>query len=223
VVGSQPGTPSSTTAADAGFSQQGGSDALLAAWLIVDNEGEIAISQLGRQRAENDEVKRFAELMVADHTEMLTKLRTAAGTASAVSTGNGSDSNNPNSNRSSTEPGDTQARLSSSINGEMSSGDSLVARIKRELGAQCLQSKQQLLSAKQGADFDKGFMDMQVAMHRDAADTLKVFQRHATGPLRQIIEEGIQTTTVHLKHAQATKSMLEGKSPAHEASSRHGN
>ncbi|HUP82398.1 MAG TPA: hypothetical protein VM260_27845 [Pirellula sp.] len=37
---------------------------------------------------------------------------------------------------------------------------------------------------------------------------LTVFQRHATGELKQLISEGLQTTEKHLKHAEGVMDNL---------------
>ncbi len=71
----QPGQP--------GQRQQGQpgqrADAQLAACLIVDNEGEVAVAKLAQQKASNPQVKRFAEQMIEDHGQMLKKLQQVAG------------------------------------------------------------------------------------------------------------------------------------------------
>lgn len=50
-------------------------DAILATWLAVANENEIALARLAQQRAQSAEVKQFAQKMIDDHTQMLTKLQ----------------------------------------------------------------------------------------------------------------------------------------------------
>jgi putative membrane protein len=45
-------------------------DGILATWLLVDNEDEIALAELASERAENPEVKRFAQKLLADHRRM---------------------------------------------------------------------------------------------------------------------------------------------------------
>lgn len=69
----------------AGRSQEGqqGQDAkldhALAAWLIIGNQGEVQISQLGQERGENERVKEFSQTAIKDHTAFIEKLQQAAG------------------------------------------------------------------------------------------------------------------------------------------------
>ncbi len=54
-------------------------DAQLAAWLLVDNHGEVALARLAQQRAQNDDVRKFATQMVEDHTKFIDKIQPFAG------------------------------------------------------------------------------------------------------------------------------------------------
>src|SRR5688500_2334230 len=56
-----------------------GYDSQLASWLLVDNEGEVALAQLAEEKSENEDVKDFAKQMIKDHGEMINKLQKVAG------------------------------------------------------------------------------------------------------------------------------------------------
>lgn len=95
-------------------------DSQLAACLIVDNEGEIAIAKFVASKSQNSDVKEFAETMVAEHEAFLKKLSQFSATSSiprdptthsqpnrdsATTTTNRDNSNaanNPNANRDNT-------------------------------------------------------------------------------------------------------------------------
>ncbi|HEX3871253.1 MAG TPA: DUF4142 domain-containing protein [Pirellulales bacterium] len=65
-----------------GQQQQGmrqSDDAVLAAWLIGGNRGEIELAQLAEKRAKDDNVKKFAQQMVQAHTALLSQLQGVAG------------------------------------------------------------------------------------------------------------------------------------------------
>jgi len=254
------GNPGTTSQAGPMSGGVMGGDAGLAAWLIVDNEGEIAVSEIGRQKAQDPAVKEFAERMIQEHNQMLTKLRPIAGNMNAsdmngggrrlnsVQTGSQQVGTQQPANQRAIglQPGALQsantqraaqqqqgrqqaggteppsatsnavgaganARFTGDASQQISMGSPSAISLKRELGAQCLQSKQQELSEKQGAEFDKCFMGMQVAMHMEVADTLKVFQKHASGQLRQSLDEALQTTQAHLEHAKQVQKSVEEK------------
>jgi len=59
--------------------QAGLSDEALAAWLIIDNQLEIAASEMAQEKSQSPEVKQFAQQMVQEHTAYLNKLRQIAG------------------------------------------------------------------------------------------------------------------------------------------------
>jgi len=195
-------------------------DQQLAQCLIIDNEGEVAVSELGVQQAQSPAVKQFAERMVTEHNDMLGKLRPLTAQAS------GRNATYPDSNvlpQSTTIPDSTAAQTGrtdavAANAGGISGGGArpMMAEnglgfvaLKRELGEQCLASKKAELQGKQGAEFDKCFMGIQVAMHMDAIDTLKVFQKHATGELRKTIDEALPITQAHLEHAKGTMKSLD--------------
>lgn len=53
-------------------------DAIIATWLLGDNEKEVALARLAAERAQSQEVKDFAQMMIRDHEPMVQKLRQAA-------------------------------------------------------------------------------------------------------------------------------------------------
>lgn len=48
---------------------------ILAAWLVFDNQKEIAISELGERFAQSDEVRQFAERMTQEHRDLVDQLQ----------------------------------------------------------------------------------------------------------------------------------------------------
>ncbi len=53
-------------------------DAALVRWISVNNESEIRISEAAQQKAQNEQVKQFAQMMVDEHTKLGQKLQQAA-------------------------------------------------------------------------------------------------------------------------------------------------
>ena len=51
----------------------------LAACLIIDNQGQVALAEFAQEQSQNDEVKQFAQQMVQEHTECISKLQQFAG------------------------------------------------------------------------------------------------------------------------------------------------
>lgn len=53
-------------------------DAALVRWISADNESEIRISEAAQQKAQNQQVKQFAQMMVDEHTKLGQQLQQAA-------------------------------------------------------------------------------------------------------------------------------------------------
>jgi predicted outer membrane protein len=60
-------------------------DRYLAACLLGQNESEVQLSQIAQQKAENAEVKKFAQEMVQDHQKMIQQLQPLAGMQAGTS------------------------------------------------------------------------------------------------------------------------------------------
>jgi predicted outer membrane protein len=85
--------------------------------------------------------------------------------------------------------------------------------VEKEVHQQCLQSKTRELSQKEGAQFDRCYMNSQVAAHMGMADHLIVFSRYASPALQAELNEGLQTTQQHLAHAKQIAERLDGATP----------
>ncbi|MBA3315806.1 MAG: DUF4142 domain-containing protein [Planctomycetaceae bacterium] len=53
-------------------------DAALVRWIGADNEAEIRISEIAQQKAQNEQVKQFAKMMVDEHTKLGEQLQQAS-------------------------------------------------------------------------------------------------------------------------------------------------
>lgn len=176
------------------------SDGILATWLLIDNENEVALARLAQQRAQDPEVKQFAQMMVSDHEQMSQPLQPIAAKVgytgdSSVAGGAGQDQNRPREASMNREPGELDH-----------------VALLQELGQECRMSARQLLESKQGAEFDKCFMDMMVGAHMKMDDMLTVFDRHASGELKSVIDQAQGKVQSHLQKAQDIAKKVGDKS-----------
>jgi predicted outer membrane protein len=212
-------------------------DAQLAAWLVVDNEGEVALGQFAQQRSQDAQVKEFAQQMVDAHQQIIQKLRQVAGEGrrAAIDKGNerrdqavarreardrrqddaGAEPRNPNVDVQVNAPGSGEPRIS--VQSEIPGGGRRVhaggldfVAIKREIGEQCQQTLKAELEKKEGPEFDKCYLGQQIMAHMQMIDTLKVFQQHASEELKPVLAEGQQTAQGHLEHAKELIKKIEG-------------
>jgi putative membrane protein len=172
-------------------------DREMAEALLIDNQGEVAMAQFALQKTQNEEVKQFAQKLIDDHQKMIDSLRQAGAEGGAAD------------RRNSVNPGAAELQ---STPGAMGGAD--FVSLKRELGQQCLQSGQRELGSKQGAEFDKCYIGMQIAAHQHAVDTLTVFRRHSGDQLGKTIDEGLPVVQAHLDHAKHLMKQLDSGTPA---------
>jgi predicted outer membrane protein len=178
-------------------SQQAGiaaaSDTILATWLVVANENEIALANLALQQAQSKEVKQFAQQMIDDHGAFAQKLRPFAGPATATPVGKPPSSGSVETTKAPVE-----------ANGGRTTGTPAFDHqaLLRELGEKCVASSTMMLADRKGAAFDHSFMQMQVGNHVMLADLIEVLGKHASTDLRPILTSGLATVRGHLGHAK---------------------
>jgi putative membrane protein len=197
-------------------------DRTLAALLLIGNQKEIALGRFGVARSQNPEVKQFAQQMVQDHGQFLSKLAQAAGArerapgaaeeGAGAAAGKRDAARRPEANRT---PGLDGAKDLARADGapraewqRFELGNSPLVAFDREVAEQCLQSAEQFLGKQQGPEFDRWFVALQLVEHMGMRDKLKVAEKHATGELRQVIEQGLQTTEQHLQQAEQVMRQL---------------
>lgn len=188
-------------------------DQQIASMLAVDNWKEIQLSEFGSQRAQNPEVKQFAQQMIQDHSAMIKDLQKfsksdierqmshsaerqpgALGEGSAARTGE-------------REMRGAEGAQASPVGqrgaGAARGGELDFLEIKRQVAEQCVQSAKQDLQQKSQAEFDKCFMGMQVMAHSGMVDVLNVLQDYASPELRPVLDEATQKTRQHLDEARS--------------------
>ncbi|MCC6491921.1 MAG: DUF4142 domain-containing protein [Pirellulales bacterium] len=202
----------------------------IAACLLLGNQEEIAISQLGVQHAQNDQVKQFAQKMIEQHQQAISQLQQAApelasmnlqlsGTHAADNQrGAAAQSADASSATTAIESqpagGENQRTATTGQAGSSEAGNvpQMVQFIK-QVKEQCVQLVTQDLSQKQGAEFDKCFMGVQNGLHTGMLAKLRAAKQHVSGgPLEQVVEQGTQMTEHHLAEAKQIMQQLEGAS-----------
>jgi hypothetical protein len=80
--------------------------------------------------------------------------------------------------------------------------------IKKEIAQQCLTSVKQELGTKQGIEFDKCFMGLQIGAHMKTVDELKVLKNHVSSELGQKLDKQLQMAQQHLQLAKQIEQQL---------------
>ncbi|MDB5386983.1 MAG: hypothetical protein JWM11_2629 [Planctomycetaceae bacterium] len=203
-------------------------DHALASCVAIGNQEEIALGELGSQKAQSDDVKKFAQMLVHDHQEFLEKLKRFAPEASAAGFLNGDtrEARADNAAPRNAAPRNTVQQAGATENPnqpaaiQTTAGTRPVAatganpgfrhlQIEREVAQQCLMGAKEKLSSETGAKFDKCFVGQQIGMHMGMKAKLTVYQRHASPELAQVFAAGLQKTEEHLAKAEELMKNLD--------------
>jgi predicted outer membrane protein len=195
-------------------------DHALASCVAIGNQEEIALSELASQRAQNDDVKKFAQMLIHDHQEFLAKLRPYAPEASAagflkvdnreVRTNNAARSGiqQAGATQKAAAPSQIQTTAGTRPAENMNQGFRHL-QIEREVAEQCLAGATEKLSTETGAHFDKCFIGQQIAMHMGMKSKLIVYQHHASSELAALLAEGQKKVEEHLAKAEDLMKTLD--------------
>jgi predicted outer membrane protein len=213
------GQPARTQPGAAAQAGQGNPlDQQIAVCLTLGNQEEVQLGQFAQDRAQNPQVKQFAQMMVEEHQQAVSKLQQAmphlaslklelnaqGATARAGATG-----------------ATTSANQRNSATGAQAGGQQQMVEFAKEVKQECLNLTTQELGRKQGADFDKCYIGQQLVAHTGMLAELKTAQRHVTNEqLRPIIQQGTQMTEHHLAQARQIMEQLDAggqRQPAGQA------
>lgn len=185
-------------------------DRQLAACLIVDNQGEIALGKLAEQRAKDQEVKQFGEKMVKDHSDFMQQLEKFVGTGGERANVR-PDNRMPGAEAATqTSPQGTTDRALPGTSAQPMGSQSLdFVALKQQIGQKCLEMEKHALEEKEGSQFDKCYIGGQIGAHMHVLATLEVVRNQASPELAAVLDKGIETTKTHLDHAEKIAKALD--------------
>ncbi len=154
-------------------------DQTFAKCLAIANQEQVTLSRFASEKATNKEVKQFAATLEKAHQSCLEQLN-------GISPQSESKANAVTTN--------------AAIAGKQSASVDFL-QLHQEISTQCLKDSQDYLSKKEGAEFDKCFVGMQVAKHAGMLSTLTVLQRHASGKLQGLIKDDLEKNAKHMEAA----------------------
>jgi len=205
-------------------------DHALASCVALANQEEIALGEFGSQKARNEEVKKFAQMLVHDHQEFLGKLKEFAPEAcssgflnadharSAAQPGTAPTKTGARTveQAAATEDGDKSSKIQTTAgtspaakSGDVHHHHGKHLQIEREVAQQCLMMSKEKLNSESGEKFDKCFIGQQIGMHSAMKAKLTVYQRHASTELAQVLSAGLKKTEEHLAKAEEIMKTLD--------------
>ena len=159
-------------------------DGQLAACLILGNEEEIALGKFAIQRASTDKVKKFAQMMVDQHTQAASQLKQFAPQGASLQL---------------SESGGNPARNERAANASDQIGQQMLA-IMRDAKQECLNLTQKELGQKRGEEFDHAYIGQQMGGHIQMIAALTAFEKHTSPELQRVVAEQKKTAEQHLDH-----------------------
>ncbi len=147
------------------------------------------IARFAKEKSTNDDVKDFAATLEKAHQSCLDELKTLAASDTKKKT----------------------AVAESSLDTAKNSSNIDFLQMHQEMSDQCLKDSKEMLGEKEGAEFDKCFVAMQVAKHAMMHSSLTVLQRHTTGKLQEFVKQGLVKNDEHMLASVNLMEQLSGK------------
>jgi predicted outer membrane protein len=191
-------------------------DQFIASCLLIGNQEEVALAQVAVDRAENENVKQFAQMLVDDHQKTIQKLQQHAkqgvglDSEPTLSAASGVRSGQSDSNLSPTAQQYTANRADLDRDSASNGALDQVLKMQQQAAQECLSMTKAMMQEKQGAEFDKAFAGSQIGAHVGMLAKLKASEQHVSSELAPIIQESQQTVQMHLEQAKQLCEELEG-------------
>jgi predicted outer membrane protein len=158
-------------------------DRTIANLLAMGDEEEIAMAKLALSKTENKWVREFAETIIKDHNDSLSKLErfgVQPQQLTAQSQDRAGDGAQPG------QPGRFD-----------------LLTVKRQIAQQCLAMAQQKAGeTKDASERDMCYVGHQVVAHEHMLSAQKVLRQYASSELQQLIDKKMETAEMHKDHAQ---------------------
>jgi putative membrane protein len=150
------------------------------------NDAAIKLNEFAQQRAQNPQVKQFAEQVVQDHRQLAQRLSQLT------------------SSRATTSTQGTQAAMA----GNNAALNQLL-QIDRQITDKCVSMAEEKLGEKSGAEFDKCYVTSQIGGHMQMLAALDVISQQTNGQLQQTARDAKTTVEQHLQRAEQLMKQLE--------------
>lgn len=167
----------------------------IAAIKLAECRSEVDLAKFAAEHSKNEQVQKFAAMMVKDHQEACKALEKWAGV----------------SDHSTTKSEDAKSAGEETRRNQSGKALNWVA-MHQEMTQRCLAAAKKELGEKDGAEFDKCFMAMQIVGHQKTIIADEVFVNYVSSENRELIEKCRETATAHLQAAKAICNELDRKS-----------
>ncbi len=192
----------------------------IAACKLVECRNEVELAKFALTKAQNPQVKEFADKMIKDHGEACKELEKWAGDYKAVKVeGKEATTKTETEKEKSGARLELQTKKGGVVGVDFNAGATHTAggalnwaSIHQEMSAKCLAAAKKELGEKEGADFDKCYMGMQIGAHQKTIIADEVLVKYVSAESREKLEKCKATATEHLETAKSIMKTLDGKS-----------
>lgn len=184
-------------------------DQTIAQCVGLDNQTEITIVTAARDKLQSEKVKDFADMLVKDHQEFLTKLQKISPNAGKENLESAGERDNRTTAREGqpAQPAQPAGRQTTAFRGDPNAGLDFM-QLHREMAQECIAAAEKGMAEKKDSEIDACFVGWQIASHGMMKTKLTVLERHASGELAQVLKEGRETTEKHMKEAEKLMDQL---------------
>ena len=197
-------------------------DHRIARWLIIDNRMIFDCAKLGKERAERADVRRFAEMLIADHQKRLDDLNALSGKKVAQEkAADGSTKKNPESQEKKIENRNNDAasglgdnspdrsRTAVLVHDYGTSRDSRMVfhptdflAIREDVFGHLNEIAKKEWEGLSGAEFDRLFLKHQILAHELLISTIQAIRPTASTELQSSLDRDLGKWKVHLQMAR---------------------
>jgi len=165
----------------------------VASLLAICNHKEVKLAELAKQKSESKDVKEYAEMMIKDHNDMVSKLSQFGGQS-------GLDSASTHSSAATT-PAAAQNRPATNAATGMQGGGLDFVAVQRHAAQECLSKAEKNWSEHKSADADMAYIGAQVVAHEEMINQATALRPYASPELQKEIDKGIEAAKHHRDEA----------------------
>jgi predicted outer membrane protein len=183
--------------------------------LLLGDQEQVLLGEFAAERAQNPEVKQFAQAMVKNHSGCITKLEQFAPgslTTEELKKRAYAIQMEVKSEKATTPVSsdtDESVRATMSMAGKQPM--QMVASMQQEMAENCLALTQAELAKVDAEQFDKAYMSQQVFSHIATLAKLRTMESYVSPALKPIIEAEETAVRAHLEEAKKICKQLDTK------------
>ena len=190
---------------DPGQSAQKGQhiDQMMANQAFEMSKGEIDLANFALKHTQNEEVRKFAQMMIEDHTNLNNQLAKFASPELTRNAGNEANPAQPGSTaREPAQPGASSERNPADRGTETAAGANPHVQICQDIGAEIGSRVEKELGQYQGSDFDRAYTGQQFWGHVTFVGFSRGAEKHVSKDLQQVLDQGATTAEKHLEQCR---------------------